>query len=118
MPDSSPVATSDAVGGSHDPWRGCTGRYTDRCTKAAPSQPLAATEIPGLQRICRHERLSSEAARMSRPERRRGRGAAGLSELARLLSDRDLAVLDLIAPHRFLTTKQVHAFCFHTHTTN
>lgn len=53
---------------------------------------------------------------MSRPERRRGRGAAGLSELARLLSDRDLAVLDLIAQHRFLTTKQVHAFCFHTHT--
>ena len=33
---------------------------------------------------------------MSRPERRRGRGAAGLSELARLLSERDLAVLDLI----------------------
>jgi hypothetical protein len=55
---------------------------------------------------------------MSRPERRRGRGAAGLSELARLLSDRDLAVLDLIAEHRFLTTSQVHAFCFHTHTTN
>jgi Replication-relaxation len=53
---------------------------------------------------------------MSRPERRRGRGAAGLSELARLLSERDLAVLDLIAQHRFLTTKQVHAYCFHDHT--
>lgn len=55
---------------------------------------------------------------MSHPERRRGQGAAGLSELTRLLSERDLAVLDLIAQHRFLTTKQVHAYCFHTHTTN
>jgi hypothetical protein len=55
---------------------------------------------------------------MSRPERRRGRGAAGLSELARLLSERDLAVLDLISQHRFLTTRQVQTYCFHTHTTN
>jgi Replication-relaxation len=54
---------------------------------------------------------------MSRPERRRGRGVAGLSELVRLLSDRDLAVLDLLAHHRFLTTRQIQAFCFHSHTT-
>jgi len=52
---------------------------------------------------------------MSRPERRRGRGAAGLSELARLLSERDLAVLDALADHRFLTTRQLQAFSFHTH---
>lgn len=57
---------------------------------------------------------------MSRPERRRGRGAAGLSELARLLSERDLAVLNLIYQHRFLTTRQVQGFHFNTptHTTN
>lgn len=57
---------------------------------------------------------------MSRPERRRGRGAAGLSELARLLSERDLAVLDLVSQHRFLTTRQVHGFHFRTptHTTD
>lgn len=57
---------------------------------------------------------------MSRPERRRGRGAAGLSELARLLSERDHAVLDLIYQHRFLTTRQVQGFHFQTptHTSN
>lgn len=52
---------------------------------------------------------------MSRPERRRGRGAVGLSELARLLSERDMTVLDLLANHRFLTTTQVFGFLFHDH---
>jgi hypothetical protein len=55
---------------------------------------------------------------MSHPERRRGQGAAGLSELARLLSERDLTVLDAVADHRFLTTRQLQAFCFHTHSSN
>jgi hypothetical protein len=54
---------------------------------------------------------------MSRPERRRGRGAAGLSELAGLLSQRDQAVLQAIAEHRFFTTKQVEQLLFHNHAT-
>ena len=54
---------------------------------------------------------------MSRPERRRGRGAAGLSELAGLLSERDQAVLEAIAEHRFFTTKQVERLLFANHST-
>lgn len=54
---------------------------------------------------------------MSRPERRRGRGAAGLSELAGLLSERDQAVLEAIAEHRFCTTKQVERLLFANHVT-
>lgn len=41
---------------------------------------------------------------------------AGLDELAGRLSDRDWAVLDLVGSHRFLTSRQVHAFTFdHQH---
>jgi hypothetical protein len=54
---------------------------------------------------------------MSRPERRRGPGAAGLTELAGLLSERDQAVLEAIAEHRFFTTKQVEQLLFHNHST-
>ena len=54
---------------------------------------------------------------MSRPERRRGRGAAGLSELAGLLSERDHVVLQAIAEHRFFTTRQVERLLFDDHTT-
>ncbi len=70
-----------------------------------------------MQRICCHERLFSGAARMSRPERRRGRGAAGLTELAGLLSQRDQAVLQAIAEHRYFTTKQVEQLLFSSHST-
>jgi len=35
--------------------------------------------------------------------------------LARRLSDRDWAVLDLVGSHRFLTTRQLHAFTFGHH---
>lgn len=52
---------------------------------------------------------------MSRPERRRGRGAAGLIDLAGLLSHRDWAVLAAVAEHRFFTTRQVELLLFHTH---
>lgn len=54
---------------------------------------------------------------MSRPERRRGRGAAGLTELAGLLSERDQAVLQAIAEHRFFTTRQVERLLFSNHST-
>jgi len=54
---------------------------------------------------------------MSRPERRRGRGAAGLTELAGLLSERDQAVLQAIAVHRYFTTRQVERLLFSNHAT-
>jgi Replication-relaxation len=54
---------------------------------------------------------------MSRPERRRGRGAAGLTELAGLLSERDQAVLQGIAEHRYFTTRQVEQLLFANHST-
>lgn len=47
--------------------------------------------------------------------RRRGLGASGLMDLSRQLSERDVAVLDVIAQHRFLTTRQVQAFAFGEH---
>jgi len=52
---------------------------------------------------------------MSRPERHRGQGVAGLSELAWLLSQRDWAVLTAVADHRFCTTRQVELLLFHAH---
>ncbi len=54
---------------------------------------------------------------MSRPERRRGPGAGGVSELARRLSERDLAVLESVAEHRFCTTRQIEQLLFTCHAT-
>lgn len=54
---------------------------------------------------------------MSRPERGRGPGLVGLTELNRLLSDRDWLVLDLLADHRFLTTRHIEQFIFTNHKT-
>ena len=52
-------------------------------------------------------------------ERRgRGPGRAGLEELEGLLSPRDHAVIELVADHRFLTTKQIEQFCFFDHKTH
>jgi len=49
-------------------------------------------------------------------ERRvRGRGNAGLLEASRLLSDRDLAVLQIVHDHRFLSTTHVQGFLFFDH---
>jgi len=42
----------------------------------------------------------------------------GLDELARRLSERDWAVLELVGSHRFLTTRQLHVFAFDLHTTS
>jgi len=41
----------------------------------------------------------------------------GLDELARRLSERDWAVLQLVGSHRFLTTRQLQAFAFADHHT-
>lgn len=79
---------------------------------------------------CCHERLpasaglvrplrpaaAGSAARPERPNARgRGAGRKGLSELLDALSPRDLAVLDLVADHRFLSTAQLERFVFHGH---
>lgn len=81
----------------------------------------------------RHERLTpgTSAVRLRGPGpagtsgvalsaercRRRGAGKRGLSELLTRLSARDIALIDLLAEHRFLTTQQLQAFCFYDHTT-
>lgn len=49
------------------------------------------------------------------PEPRRPVGPRQLSRLRSSLSDRDREVLELVASHRYLTTRQVEAFCFHDH---
>lgn len=63
-----------------------------------------------------HERLTPVPV-SGRSGRRRGRGPGrtGLVELVEQLSGRDIAVLDLIADHRFLTSRHVERFCFHDH---
>jgi hypothetical protein len=72
---------------------------------AAPSSGSAATKDS-----------PSPAVHSSRPERRRrGPGARGLSELSRLVSDRDVSVLELVTTHRFLTTRHIEHFLFHDH---
>lgn len=50
-----------------------------------------------------------------RPERRRGPGLCGLAELNRLLSDRDVAVLEAVSAHRFLTTRHLERLLFADH---
>jgi hypothetical protein len=57
-------------------------------------------------------------ARMSHPERSRGPGLSGLTDLGRSLSERDGLVLDLVAAHRFMTTRHLESFCFQDHTTS
>ena len=52
---------------------------------------------------------------MSASPRRRGLGERGLSELNRQLSPRDVAVLDIVAAHRFMTARQLQALLFHDH---
>jgi hypothetical protein len=55
--------------------------------------------------------------RPRRSDRRRGFGPDGLRELLSRLSARDIALLDLLSEHRFLTTHHLQAFCFHDHAT-
>lgn len=64
----------------------------------------------------RHD--SSSPGFVTAEGRTRGPGRQGLLELAEQLSPRDLAVLDLIALHRFLTTTQLEAFYFDDHHSN
>lgn len=52
---------------------------------------------------------------MSGSPRRRGLGERGLTALSRQLSPRDVAVLDTVAAHRFITTRQVQALLFDGH---
>lgn len=49
--------------------------------------------------------------------RTRGRGTAGMSELNRLLSERDKQILQALGRHRFLTTDQIERFFFTDHAT-
>lgn len=67
-----------------------------------PASGFAATKDPSPQRV-------------RRPERRRGLGVAGLVGLNELLSERDVAVLEAVAAHRFLTTQHIELLLFHDH---
>lgn len=89
-----------------------TDRSTDRPNQDAGvngGQQHAGAEY-------RHD--SSSPSVVMAEGRRRGPGRRGLVELAEQLSPRDLAVLDLIALHRFLTTTQLEGFYFDDHHSN
>lgn len=89
-----------------------TARPTDR-----PHPPRSVDTGSGDdQNNCRRD--SSAPALVTAERRHRGPGRRGLLEIADQLSPRDLAVLDLIALHRFLTTTQLEAFYFDDHHSN
>jgi len=71
-------------------------------------------EFPGSREPNTSSSSSSEA-----PPRGAGRrvGARQLARLTDQLSDRDHAVLQLVADHRYLTTHQIQRFCFVDHET-
>jgi len=49
------------------------------------------------------------------PGRRRQVGSRQLARLSGSISDRDRRVVELVAAHRYLTTRQIEAFCFTGH---
>ncbi|SDI89953.1 Replication-relaxation [Frankineae bacterium MT45] len=65
----------------------------------------------------RSEGVSAEGSGMTGTSRRRGLGAERLLDLQRQLSARDLRLLELVAAHRFLTTRHIEQFLFHDHAT-
>lgn len=97
---------------SHD------GGYAGRGTARLRLDPgISPGQTPGSAEYG-HERLPSTPVSVSvRKRRGRGPGRLGLDDLLSQLSPRDLAVIDLIAEHRFLTTRHLEAFCFHDHAT-
>ena len=73
-------------------------------TSAAPNRPLGET--------------TPAVSRMDSPERTGRTGRVGRTRLEQIrygLSDRDWAVVRLVARHRYLTTRQVEGFCFAGH---
>ena len=116
-----------------EPGNSPTGRATGRPEQATPisaGQGALGAEYG-------HERLSLFASssrgstlgpapgarnprvtlQRSQTDRRRGAGSQGLRELLGRLSARDISLIDLLAEHRFLTTRHMQAFCFHDHAT-
>lgn len=92
---------------------------TDRATGGTASDRHTVTPDHAGQGASGHEygaeRLPVTPG-SSRPERRgRGPGLHGLRDVLGQLSGRDLAVLDLVAEHRFLSTGHVERFCFYDH---
>lgn len=63
------------------------------------------------------ERLTATTTTSARSSSSSRFGRRRLAALRQSLSARDWQVLETIADHRFLTTKQVEGFCFHTHAT-
>ena len=116
-----------------EPGNSPTGRATGRPEQATPisaGQGALGAEYG-------HERLSLFASssrgstlgpapgarnprvtlQRSQTGRRRGAGSQGLRGLLGRLSARDISLIDLLAEHRFLTTRHMQAFCFHDHAT-
>lgn len=93
---------------------GYSGRPTDR-------SELEHRGIAGQRAVSAeygHERLpASQASVVIRKRRGRGPGRSGLAEVLSQLSARDLALLDLLSDHRFLSTKHLETFCFYDHAT-
>lgn len=96
--------------------RPATGRAT-----GAPNEGWSVAAGQGRAgRKCDPERLTPTPAVVAPTERRRpvagrGPGERGLRELLDRLSGRDLAILELVGEHRFLTTVQLERFCFADH---
>lgn len=61
--------------------------------------------------------LAGPAVRHVGARRTRGSGAAGLLAIQQQLSPRDLAVLELLSAHRYLTTRHLEHFLFRDHAT-
>lgn len=109
---------------------GSTGRATDRCmpeTAISPGQDGSGIEsgheslAPYVSRVPGGQASRQGSVRMTQSARRgagqRGAGRRGLNATLRRLSARDIALLDLLAEHRFLTTHHLQTFCFHDHAT-
>lgn len=71
--------------------------------------------VAALERVLSVRALRARTAGQPSTPSGRGPGSRGLADLADLLSPRDVAVLDLIAEHRFLTTAHIQTFCFTDH---
>jgi len=93
---------------------GYSGRTTDRFDEPFSD---AAGQKPTVAKYGQ-ERLPTTKTSVVIPKGRgRGPGRSGLAEALSYLSARDLAVLDLLAEHRFLTTRHLELFCFFDHAT-